>query len=298
MRCQNTIKEEVCISGVGLHTGRVINMKLRPAPRDTGIAFIRTDRGNATILADVEHVADTTFATNLACDGMRIGTVEHILSALAGLHIDNLFIEIDGPEVPIMDGSAFYFTQKILQDGRIAKQAKRVCSIRIVKPVIVTEGVRQIGIFPYGGMRITNSVRYNHPAFKEQKFSVDVTVPNFVKEIAPARTYGFLKDVRMLRARGLAKGGSLENAIVVGESGVINKGELRFKNEFVRHKILDILGDFSLLRFPIYGHIIASRTGHTLNVKLLRKLLRYKDSWEVVSVPFAAETRCELTLHI
>jgi UDP-3-O-[3-hydroxymyristoyl] N-acetylglucosamine deacetylase len=298
MRCQNTIKEEICINGVGLHSGRFINMKLKPAPRDTGIVFIRTDRGGAVILADVEHVADTTFATNLAFNGMRIGTVEHILSALAGLHIDNLFIELDGPEVPIMDGSSFYFTQKILQGGRVAKQAKRVPCIRILKPVIVTEGVRQIGIFPYEGMRITNSVRYNHPAFKEQKYSIEVTIPNFVKEIAPARTYGFLKDVRMLRARGLAKGGSLDNAIVVGDSGVINKGELRFQNEFVRHKILDILGDFSLLRFPIYGHIIASRTGHTLNVKLLRKILAYKDAWEVLSVPFTAQTRPELTLHV
>jgi UDP-3-O-[3-hydroxymyristoyl] N-acetylglucosamine deacetylase len=298
MRYQNTLKEEVCLSGVGLHTGRVINMRLKPASRDTGIVFIRTDKEEAEIKAGVEFVSDTTFATNLAFNGVRIGTVEHLLSALSGLHIDNLYVEIDGPEVPIMDGSAFYFAKKILDDGIIAKQAKRVAVMKIIKPIVITEGMRQIGVFPYDGTRITSSVNYNHPAFMEQKFSIDITKTSFVNEIAPARTFGFLKDVKMLRAKGLARGGSLDNAIVVGDRGVLNKGALRFQNEFVRHKILDIIGDFSLLKQTIYGHIIANRTGHTLNIKLLRKILMYKDCWETLSIPLNAETHRELTLQI
>jgi UDP-3-O-[3-hydroxymyristoyl] N-acetylglucosamine deacetylase len=298
MRYQNTLKEEILIRGVGLHTGRVINMRLKPAPRDAGITFIRTDRENVEIKAGLEFVADTTFATNLAFDGVRVGTVEHLLSALAGLNIDNLYVELDGPEVPIMDGSAFYFTHKILKAGIIARQAKRVSCIRILKPIAVMEGSRQIAIIPYEGTRITCSVHYNHSSFGEQKFSLDITEANFVKEIAPARTFGFLRDVRMLRSRGLAKGGSLDNAIVVGENGVLNKGELRFKNEFVRHKILDTLGDISLLGRPIYGHIIANRTGHNLNIKLLRKILSFTDSWEIISAPLKAESTRELTIQI
>jgi UDP-3-O-[3-hydroxymyristoyl] N-acetylglucosamine deacetylase len=234
----------------------------------------------------------------LKSNGARIGTVEHLLAALAGLKVDNLYVELDGPEVPVMDGSAFYFTQKIITEGDVARQAKRIACIRILKPVVVTEGIRQIGVFPYEGMRVTCRVNYNHPSFREQKLSIDVTESNFIKEIAPARTFGFLKDVRMLRSRGLAKGGSLNNAIVVGDNGVINKGELRFENEFVRHKILDIMGDFSLLGQTIYGHIVANKPGHTLNIKLLKKILSFQDAWEIMSVPVTTESHRELTLQI
>ncbi|UCF86807.1 MAG: UDP-3-O-acyl-N-acetylglucosamine deacetylase [Nitrospiraceae bacterium] len=298
MRFQNTIKQEICVNGTGLHTGRVIHMRLKPAPRDTGIVFIRSDRNNLQIKAGIEYVADTTFATNLRSNGSRIGTVEHLLAALAGLKVDNLYVELDGPEVPVMDGSSYYFTQKILRESGVARQAKRISCVRILKPIVVTEGVRQIGVFPYEGMRITCRVNYNHPSFKEQKLSIDVTETNFIKEIAPARTFGFLKDVRMLRANGLAKGGSLDNAIVVGDNGVLNKGELRFENEFVRHKILDIMGDFSLLRKSIYGHIVANKPGHTLNIKLLKKILSFQDAWEIMSVPVTTEPHRELTLQI
>ncbi len=284
MRYQNTLKSEVLVRGIGLHSGRNINMRLKPAPRDTGIVFVRKDKKSVEVNASVNSVADTTFATNLAFDGARVGTVEHLLSALAGLNIDNLCVELDGPEVPIMDGSALYFTHKILEVG-IAKQAKKVSCIRILKPIVITEGHCQIAVVPYEGTKISCSVNYNHPLFEEQKLSIDVTGTNFIKEIAPARTFGFLRDVRMLRLNGLAKGGSLDNAIVVGENGVLNKGELRFKDEFVRHKILDTIGDFSLLGYPVYGHIIAHRPGHSLNVKFLRKLLLSADSWEIISDP-------------
>ncbi|MDZ4383234.1 MAG: UDP-3-O-acyl-N-acetylglucosamine deacetylase, partial [Thermodesulfovibrionia bacterium] len=215
MRYQNTFKSEVLIRGIGLHSGRTINMRLKPAPRDTGIVFVRKDKKSVEVNASVNSVADTTFATNLAFDGARVGTVEHLLSALAGLNIDNLCVELDGPEVPIMDGSALYFTHKILEVG-IAKQAKKVSCIRILKPIVITEGHCQIAVVPYEGTKISCSVNYNHPLFEEQKLSIDVTGTNFIKEIAPARTFGFLRDVRMLRLNGLAKGGSLDNAIVVG----------------------------------------------------------------------------------
>jgi len=294
MRYQNTLKSEVLVRGIGLHSGRTINMRLKPAPRDTGIVFVRKDKKSVEVNASVNSVADTTFATNLAFDGARVGTVEHLLSALAGLNIDNLCVELDGPEVPIMDGSALYFTHKILEVG-IAKQAKKVSCIRILKPIVITEGHCQIAVVPYEGTKISCSVNYNHPLFEEQKLSIDVTGTNFIKEIAPARTFGFLRDVRMLRLNGLAKGGSLDNAIVVGENGVLNKGELRFKDEFVRHKILDTIGDFSLLGYPVYGHIIAHRPGHSLNVKFLRKLLLSADSWEIISDPvMMMESPCSI----
>ena len=297
MRYQNTFKSEVLIRGIGLHSGRTINMRLKPAPRDTGIVFVRKDKKSVEVNASVNSVADTTFATNLAFDGARVGTVEHLLSALAGLNIDNLCVELDGPEVPIMDGSALYFTHKILEVG-IAKQAKKVSCIRILKPIVITEGHCQIAVVPYEGTKISCSVNYNHPLFEEQKLSIDVTGTNFIKEIAPARTFGFLRDVRMLRLNGLAKGGSLDNAIVVGENGVLNKGELRFKDEFVRHKILDIIGDFSLLGYPVYGHIIAHRPGHSLNVKFLRKLLLSADSWEIISDPVMMESPRSIATQI
>ena len=297
MRYQNTFKSEVLIRGIGLHSGRTINMRLKPAPRDTGIVFVRKDKKSVEVNASVNSVADTTFATYLAFDGARVGTVEHLLSALAGLNIDNLRVELDGPEVPIMDGSALYFTHKILEVG-IAKQAKKVSCIRILKPIVITEGHCQIAVVPYEGTKISCSVNYNHPLFEEQKLSIDVTGTNFIKEIAPARTFGFLRDVRMLRLNGFAKGGSLDNAIVVGENGVLNKGELRFKDEFVRHKILDIIGDFSLLGYPVYGHIIAHRPGHSLNVKFLRKLLLSADSWEIISDPVMMESSRSIATQV
>lgn len=282
MRYQHTLKQEVAISGIGLHTGKKINMRLRPAPRDTGIVFVRTDKGNLEIKACVSSVVDTTFATNLGFNGTRVGTVEHLLSALAGLNIDNLYVELDGSEVPIMDGSAFVFAQEILEAG-IAKQAKKVSCIRIIKPIVMIEEPCQIAVTPYEGMKMTYRIHHNHPAFGEQKMSIDITGANFIKELAPARTFGFLKDVKLLMSKGLARGGSLDNAIVLGENGVLNKNKLRFKDEFVRHKILDAIGDISLLGLPIYGHIIANKTGHTLNIKFLKKLLSFTDSWEIVS---------------
>jgi UDP-3-O-[3-hydroxymyristoyl] N-acetylglucosamine deacetylase len=293
MRLQNTLKNGVEIRGRGLHSGREIEMRLIPAPIDSGIVFIRTDKGNARIKASVTSVSDTTFATTLDSAGVRVGTVEHLLAALSGLKIDNAYIELDGPEVPIMDGSAMPFVSAILDRG-IARQAKTVACLRILEPIVVIEGPCQIAIAPYEGTRITYRLYYTHPAFGEQKLGTDITMMNFVNELAPARTFGFLRDVEMLRSRGLAKGGSLDNAIVLGDKEVINGDKLRFEDEFVRHKILDAVGDLSLMGLPIYGHIIANKSGHTLNIKLLKKILLCKDSWEVVSEPVIKTAPAEL----
>jgi UDP-3-O-[3-hydroxymyristoyl] N-acetylglucosamine deacetylase len=283
MRFQNTIKKEVSIKGTGLHTGREISVCLKPAPRDTGIIFIRTDKGNVEIKACVGSVTDTTFATTLAAEKVRVGTVEHLISAFAGLDIDNVYVELDGPEVPIMDGSALPFVSMIRAAG-VSRQGKRVSCIRILEPIVVIEGPCQIAVTPYEGTRITHRVNYTHPAFKEQRMGIDITGDNFVRELAPARTFGFLRDVQMLKARGLVRGGSL-----------INKGKLRFRDEFVRHKILDVVGDVSLLGFPLYGHIVANKSGHTLSIKLLKKILLSRDSWDIVSESTVASSALGLT---
>ena len=297
MRLQNTLKDEIIISGIGLHTGRNINMRLRPAPTNTGVVFIRIDKGNTIIKASVSSVCDTTFATTLAHEGVKIGTVEHLLAAFAGLNIDNVYVEIDGPEVPIMDGSASQFVSRIMQSG-IAKQATAVSYIRILSPVVVMEGHSQIAVTPYEGNRITYRLFYTHPAFGEQKMGIDISTMRFVNEIAPAKTFGFLRDVEMLKSRGLAQGGSLDNAIVLGEKEIINRGKLRFENEFVRHKILDAIGDMSLIGLPIYGHIIANKSGHTLHVKLLKKILLHREAWEIVTPSAVSVSTAELAAQI
>jgi UDP-3-O-[3-hydroxymyristoyl] N-acetylglucosamine deacetylase len=297
MRLQNTLKDEIFISGQGLHSGRNISMRLRPAPSNTGVVFIRTDKGNVRIKASVSTVSDTTFATTLTSEGVRIGTVEHLLAALAGLNVDNVYVEINGPEVPIMDGSAYAFVSRIMECG-IAKQEKAISYIKILAPIVVMEGHSQIAITPYEGTRITYRLFYTHPAFGEQKMGIDISTTTFLNELAPARTFGFLRDVEMLKSRGLAQGGSLDNAIVLGESEVINSNMLRFKDEFVRHKILDAIGDLSLIGLPIYGHIIANKSGHTLHIKLLRKILFLRDSWKIISPSVVTSTASELAAQI
>ena len=297
MRFQTTLKEEIFIRGQGLHTGRIINLKLRPAPIDTGIVFIRADKGNIRIKAALSSVSETTFATTLSAEGIKVGTVEHLLAAFAGLNIDNVYVELDGPEVPIMDGSSLPFVSEILDAG-LLKQAKTVSYLKILEPVVVTEGPCQIAVAPYEGTRITFRLFYTHPAFGEQKMGIDMTTMNFVNELAPARTFGFLRDVEMLRSRGLAKGGSLDNAIVLGDNDVLNGSKLRFEDEFVRHKILDAVGDFSLIGLPIYGHIIANKSGHTLNIKLLRKILLCRDAWEIVYEPVVTSPASEVIAQV
>jgi UDP-3-O-[3-hydroxymyristoyl] N-acetylglucosamine deacetylase len=281
MRLQRTLKREVSFSGIGLHTGRYSKVCLKPAPRNTGIIFTRVDK-NVSIKASINSVTDTAFATTIGLNGAKIRTVEHMLAALAGLGIDNLFVEVTGPEIPILDGSSMEFTSLIL-DGGIAKQSRKRPYIRITTPIVLTDGHAEIAAFPYDGRRITYRIHFHHNLLGEQKLSLELTEENFAMEIAPARTFGFLKDVEYLKANGFARGGSFENAIILGETGVLNSSGLRFKDEFVRHKILDLIGDLSLSGFPIYGHIIANKSGHTTNLKFLKKLFSYPEYWELVS---------------
>jgi len=281
MRLQRTLKQKVSFEGIGLHTGRYSKVHLKPAPRDTGIIFIRTDKELA-IKASIGSVTDTAFSTTLGYNGIKIRTVEHILAVLAGLGIDNLTIEINGPEIPILDGSSMELTSLILKGG-IAKQSKKRPYIRITNPVVLTDGHAEIAAFPHNGIHITYRIHFNHYLLGEQNLSLELTEESFAMEIAPARTFGFLKDVEYLKANGFARGGSFDNAIILGESGILNSSGLRFKDEFVRHKILDLIGDLSLSGFPIYGHIIANKSGHTTNMKFLKKLLSHPDYWELVS---------------
>ena len=281
MRLQRTLKQEASFEGIGLHTGRYTKVRLKPAPRDTGIIFTRIDK-NIALRTSMGSVSDTAFSTTLGYDGVKIRTVEHILAALSGLGIDNLIVEVNGPEIPILDGSSIELISLILNSG-IAKQGKKRPFLRITKPVFFTDGQAEIAALPHDGRYITYRIQFNHHLLGEQKLSLEITEESFVKEIAPARTFGFLKDVEYLKANGFAKGGSLENAIILGNDGILNSSGLRFKDEFVRHKMLDLIGDFSLIGFPIYGHIIANKSGHTANLKFLKKLVSYQNCWEIVS---------------
>jgi len=281
MRLQRTIKQEVSFAGIGLHTGAHVSVKLKPASIDSGIIFHRIDK-NVIIRAHVGEVSDTAFATSLGHNGARIKTVEHFLAAASGLGIDNLIIELDGPEIPILDGSSTGLIDIILRGG-IAKQGKRRSYLRITKPIFFEDGHSEIAAFPHNGRRLTYRIYFNHHLLGEQKLTLELNEETFAREVAPARTFGFVKDVEYLRANGLAKGGSLDNAVILGDNGVLNKSGLRFKDEFVRHKMLDFIGDISLIGFPIYGHLVASKAGHSTNIKFVKNLLSAADCWEIVS---------------
>lgn len=280
MRSQRTIKNEISFEGIGLHTGRYAKVTLKPAPRDAGITFIRTDK-YVEIKAHVGSVIDTAFATTIGHNGIKIRTIEHVMAALAGLGIDNATIEINGPEIPIMDGSATEIIGILLKAG-IAKQGKKRPYLRIRRPIMFEDGHSMIAALPYDGRRITYSIFFNQYGFGEQRLSLDINEETFARQIAPARTFGFLKDIEYLRTNGYAKGGSLDNAIIFGENGVMNATGLRFSDEFVRHKVLDSIGDLAILGFPIYGHIVASKSGHASNVKFLKKLLAHPDAWDII----------------
>lgn len=281
MRLQRTLQQEISFEGIGLHTGKHSSVCVKPAPRDTGLMFLRKDK-DAIIKASINAVTDTSFATTIGYNGAKIRTVEHILAALAGLGIDNAFIDVNGPEIPILDGSSIGVAEMILNNG-IAKQSRKRPFIRITHPIALSDGHAEIAVLPFPGRRITYRIQFHHHFLGEQQLSIDLTEESFVLEIAPARTFGFLKDVEFLKANGFARGGSFDNAIILGEKGILNTTTLRFKDEFVRHKILDLIGDLSLLGFPIQGHIIANKSGHTTNLKFLKKLLSCPDHWELES---------------
>lgn len=278
---QRTLESATRCTGTGLHSGREVSLTLRPASPDTGIVFIRTDfRQEVWIRAEMKAVFASTFATTLENRGVSITTVEHLLAAISGLGIDNVIVEVDAPEVPIMDGSAAPFVS-LIRDAGVVEQNQPRKYLVIRKTIRINEGERWIEICPSKDLKISYTVDFDHPMISKQFYQVSFTGRTFQEEISPARTFGFLRDVAELRSRGYARGGSLENAIVMDKFGVLNEEGLRFPDEFVRHKILDLIGDFSLLGHPLIGHVTAYKSGHAMNHNLLREVLSREECWEM-----------------
>jgi UDP-3-O-[3-hydroxymyristoyl] N-acetylglucosamine deacetylase len=282
---QRTLKNVIRATGVGLHTGEKVYLTLRPAAPDTGIIFRRVDLDEPVeIPATPENVGDTTLSTTLMKDGIRISTVEHLLSAMAGLGIDNAYIDLNAAEVPIMDGSAGPFVF-LIQSAGIEEQNAAKKFIRIKKPVKVEDGDKWVQFKPFDGFKVDFTIDFDHPAFKNdsQKAEVDFSTTSFVKEISRARTFGFMNQIETLRANNLALGGSLDNAVVMDDYRVLNEDGLRYIDEFVKHKILDSIGDLYLLGHSLIGAFSGYKSGHALNNQLLRTVLAQEDAWEEVT---------------
>jgi len=282
MEFQKTVGSAIRCHGVGLHTGRKINMTIRPGEADSGVVFHRKDASkNPVVEARLDCVCDTTLATTIGANGTRISTVEHLLSAFRGVGVDNAVVEIDCCEIPIMDGSSRPFIA-LLKSGGLLTQSRPRKWMVIEKPVSVADGEGEAAFFPAPEFKITYTIEFNHPLVKTQVYSMSFSPEAYEKCISPARTFGFLKDVEYLQAKGLALGGSLKTAVVLDDEKVINKEGLRFPDEFVRHKILDAVGDLFLLGMPILGHFVAKKSGHKLNNMLLKKLLASGDCWRIL----------------
>ncbi len=281
---QKTLKDSIEFSGIGLHTGCAVNAKIVPSGEDTGITFVRTDLSGApAIKAEASSVLTTSYATSLGAKELSVSTVEHILAAFYCLGVDNAIVELDGPEVPILDGSSSGFIDMIESTGLAELCAPRKYIV-IKRPIKVQENGKYVFLMPSEETEFTvdYSIDFSHPFMTRQNFSRLFSKEVFKNEVGRARTFGFLRDVETLRKNGLAKGGSLDNAIVIGEGEILNEGGLRYPDEFVRHKVLDMMGDISLLGAPIVGRIIAHRSGHSLNYKLIQQVLKMPHRWELL----------------
>lgn len=282
---QHTLKNSIKATGVGLHTGRQIHLKLSPAAENYGIVFRRVDLPPIIeIKACAQNVGDTTLSTTLGTGDSSISTVEHLLSAAAGLGIDNMIVDIDGPEVPIMDGSASPFVF-LIQSAGIVQQLAPKQFIRILKEVKVTDEDKLAKFSPFNGFKVNFTIDFDHPVFKQHNVQSELNFSStaFIRDISRARTFGFADEIDYLRSLGLAKGGSLNNAIVIDKNDILNEEGLRIQGEFVKHKILDAIGDLYLLGYSLIGKFTAVKSGHALNNKLLRTLLSLKDSWELTT---------------
>lgn len=281
MFLQRTIKKAVTIEGIGLHSGKPSKLTFRPAPAGSGVHFVRRDLpGVPSLPVEAHRVKATSMATTLGGSEFSVSTVEHCLSSLAAFRIDNLFIELEGPEIPICDGSASVFSAKILEAGFVDQDRPRKY-ISITKPIYEGSDEKHAYVLPYSGLRISCVIDFPHSAIGHQSLDIDINEQAFSRDIAQARTFGFLKDVESMREKGLALGGSLENAIVVDDNGVMNPGGLRFKDEFVRHKVLDALGDLVTLGAPLLGHLVLFKAGHDLMNKLVRRILETPGSYQI-----------------
>ena len=282
MAYRRTLRRGVGCTGIGLHSGRPVRLDLRPAPPEHGIRFRRTDVG-VEIPASVAHLGPLDHATTLSHEGVSVETVEHLLSAFHALGVDDVLVEVDSPEIPVMDGSAAPFVILLHEAGlRPQKVARRY--LKLLRPLEVVKGTKWARVSPSDHFRVTYTIGFEHPLLRHQTASFRVAPDTYAEAIAPARTFGFLREVEMLRRAGLALGGSLENAIVIGETGVLNGG-LRFEDECVRHKILDAIGDLSLLGHPLVGHLEAHKAGHALHAALAAKILATPEAWDLVTLP-------------
>ncbi len=288
---QRTLKNIIRATGVGLHTGKKVYLTLRPASEDTGIIFIRTDLdAEIEVPARPENVSDTRLSTTLERNGIKISTVEHLMSAFAGMGIDNAYVELSAPEVPIMDGSAGPFVF-LLQSAGIMEQKKLKQFIRIKKPCVIQDDDKWVKFEPFNGFKVSFAIDFDHPILQNstQTASVDFSTTSFVKEVSRARTFGFMDDLEALRNAGLAQGGSFDNAIVMDSFHILNDDGLRYEDEFVKHKVLDAIGDLYLLGHPLIGEFSAHKSGHALNNRLLRQLIKDKSAWELVTYQDEAE---------
>ena len=278
--CQQTLGRPVQCSGVGLHSGKQVNLTIKPAPVNHGIRFVRTDLPHKPIIsAHFRNVIDTSLATTLGEDGVIVSTIEHLMAALAGRHIDNASLEMDAYEAPIMDGSAGPFSAMLTEAGIVEQNGKRYFFV-VKEPIEMEEEDKKVGLYPSDNPRVTCSIDFDHPLLRNQSYSITLDDGHFEKEISQARTFGFLSEVDYLKRNGFARGGSLENAVVIDKDKVLNPEGLRYKDEFIRHKILDCIGDLSLLGMPILGHIVAHKSGHALNHSLLKRFMERKSCWE------------------
>jgi UDP-3-O-[3-hydroxymyristoyl] N-acetylglucosamine deacetylase len=283
VRAQQTLAKAVSCAGVGLHSGQPVTLTIKPAPTNTGVVFInRNGKNGASLAASIKHVVPTELCTAISGNGFQVKTIEHVLSALAGLDVDNVYVELDAGEAPVMDGSAAHFV-RLIQSVGVVSQNRRQPYLKVTRPIEVVDGTRRVRIEPSSTTKITYSIHYDHPLIQTQTYIYEHSAHAFEREIADARTFGFLQEVEALWARGLGQGGNLDNTIVLSHDGILNESGLRFANEFVRHKILDLIGDFSLLGVPFIGHLIAERSGHAIHTRLVQQILNHPDSWVLLN---------------
>lgn len=284
MFLQKTIRKRTQVQGVGLHSGKSCSLTFVPAPPNTGVHFVRSDLPDRpSIRVHAQNVSATGYATTLGGSLFSVATVEHCMSALSALRIDNVLIELDGPEIPICDGSAKDFLAALHQVGMVEQDQPRLYCY-VTEPIYYSDGDKQAYVVPYHGLRLTVTIDFPHPAIGKQKLDLDINDQSFTREIANARTFGFLKDVEALQARGLALGGSLDNAIVLDDQKVVNPNGLRFEDEFVRHKALDALGDLVTLGMPLMGHVVLHKAGHDVMNKLILRIIESKNSFKHIEL--------------
>jgi UDP-3-O-[3-hydroxymyristoyl] N-acetylglucosamine deacetylase len=279
---QHTIARPIEVSGIGLHSAVAVKIRLLPAPANRGVVFRRTDLDNFEIPASWKYIARVSYATSLMRRGVLISTTEHMLSALVGLGIDNVIIEISSLELPILDGSCATFVQLLKRAGKRVQRPLRTY-MKILRPIEVVEGRKRIAIFPDSGFRISSSVDFPHPLVGRQSMEIDLTEDNYTREISPARTFGFVDELPQMKNMGLIRGGSLENAVVFSRDSVMNAEGLRFPDECCRHKILDLIGDLALIGYPLRAHVVAERAGHAMHTALVLKLVKDRSLWQLTS---------------